>query len=96
MVVCCGRTPLRSGESIRCDVCHDICPVDAARHDGERIPEEVRANLAWAERLLSHAYYSTDPEKQKQLIERLRRFLAKNVKVAEKTIEQLGKLQNPD
>ena len=77
-------------ECIRCGVCHDVCPEDAVRHDGERIPEEVQSNLAWAKKLLMHEYYSNDETKQKQLIERLQRFFAKNKKVAEKTIEQLG------
>ncbi|MCD6526807.1 MAG: 4Fe-4S binding protein [Desulfuromonas sp.] len=79
---------------IRCGVCHDVCPDDAVRHDGERIPEEVQSNLAWAKKLLTHEYYSNDKAKQKQLIDRLQRFFAKNKKVAEKTIEQLEILQN--
>lgn len=88
------RASIDETECIRCGVCHDVCPVDAVRHDGERIPEEVQANMAWAKRLLAHEYYSTDPERQKQLIERLRRFFGKNVKVAEKTIEELTNLQD--
>jgi len=85
---------INEDECIRCGVCHDICPEDAVRHDGERIPEEVQSNLAWAKKLLTHEYYSNDKTKQKQLIDRLQRFFAKNKKVAEKTIEQLGILQN--
>lgn len=81
-------------ECIRCGVCHDICPDDAVRHDGERIPEEVKANLAWAKKLLSHGYYAGDKIKQRQLLERLQRYFAKNKKVAEKTIEQLKSLEN--
>jgi ferredoxin len=46
------------------------------------------------EKLLTHEYYSNDKTKQKQLIERLQRFFTKNKKVAEKTIEQLGILQD--
>ena len=87
---------IKEDECIRCGVCHDVCPVDAVRHDGERIPEEVQSNLAWAKKLLTHEYYSSDKTKQKQLIERLQRFFTKNKKVAEKTIEQLGILQNTE
>jgi ferredoxin len=87
---------IKEDECIRCGVCHDVCPADAVRHDGERIPEEVQSNLAWAKKLLTHEYYSKDKTKQKQLIERLQRFFAKNKKVAEKTIEQLGILQNTE
>ena len=87
---------IKEDECIRCGVCHDVCPEDAVRHDGERIPEEVQSNLAWAKKLLTHEYYSNDKTKQKQLIERLQRFFTKNKKVAEKTIEQLGALQNTE
>ena len=87
---------IKEDECIRCGVCHDVCPDDAVRHDGERIPEEVQSNLAWAKKLLTHEYYSNDKTKQKHLIERLQRFFAKNKKVAEKTIEQLGILQNAE
>ena len=87
---------IKEDECIRCGVCHDVCPDDAVRHDGERIPEEVQSNLAWAKKLLTHEYYSSDKTKQKQLIERLQRFFTKNKKVAEKTIEQLGILQNTE
>ena len=81
---------------IRCGVCHDVCPVEAVRHDGERIPEEVDSNLKWARALLSHEYYSVDRNRQKQLIERLKRFFNKNKKVAEKTIAQLGILEDKE
>ena len=87
---------IKEDECIRCGVCHDVCPDDAVRHDGERIPEEVQSNLAWAKKLLTHEYYSNDKTKQKRLIDRLQRFFAKNKKVAEKTIEQLGILQNTE
>jgi len=87
---------IKEDECIRCGVCHDVCPEDAVRHDGERIPEEVQSNLAWAKKLLTHEYYSNDKTKQKQLIERLQRFFTKNKKVAEKTIEQLGALKNTE
>ena len=87
---------IKEDECIRCGVCHDVCPDDAVRHDGERIPEEVQSNLAWAKKLLTHEYYSNDKTKQKQLIDRLQRFFAKNKKVAEKTIGQLGILRNTE
>ena len=87
---------IKEDECIRCGVCHDVCPDDAVRHDGERIPEEVQSNLAWAKKLLTHEYYSNDKTKQKQLIDRLQRFFAKNKKVAEKTIGQIGILRNTE
>lgn len=77
---------------IRCGVCHDVCANDAVRHDGERIPEEVEANLVWVKQLLENDYYSNDKERQKQLIKRMERYFAKNKQVAETTIERLRTL----
>ncbi|OPX39483.1 MAG: ferredoxin [Desulfobacteraceae bacterium 4484_190.3] len=91
-----GIAFIKEDDCIRCGVCHDVCTNDAVRHDGERIPEEVQSNLAWAKKLLTHEYYSNDKTKQRQLIDRLQRFFAKNKKVAEKTIEQLAILQNTE
>jgi MinD superfamily P-loop ATPase len=79
---------------IRCAVCHDICPEDAVRHDGERIPDEVEANMAWAARLLGHEYYEDDVQRQKGLIERLIKYFNKNKKVMEQTIERLRDMQD--
>ena len=80
---------INESECIRCGVCHDVCPAEAVRHDGERIPEEVAANVAWVQQLLEHDYYSSDPEKQKALIERLRRYFTKNKKVIQMTLDRL-------
>ena len=35
-------------DCIRCGTCHDACPQGAVRHDGEKIPEEVAANVTRA------------------------------------------------
>jgi ferredoxin len=37
---------------IRCGKCHDVCPQEAVRHDSERIPQEVAANVEWTNDLL--------------------------------------------
>lgn len=87
---------IREDECIRCGVCHEVCPVEAVRHDGERIPEEVKSNLDWARTLLAHEYYTDDRKRQKELIERLRRYFNKNKKVAEKTIEKLNIMENTE
>ena len=89
-----GTAVITDDGCIRCAHCHDICPEDAVRHDGERIPEEVKAHMAWVQNLLNHDYYAHDKDKQKQLIERLQRYFTKNIKVLEKTIEQLVFLKN--
>ncbi len=87
---------INEDKCIRCGVCHDVCPNDAVRHDSEKINEEVESNLAWAGKLLEHEYYSDDKKKQKELVERLRRYFSKNKKVTEKTIERLEILLNTE
>ena len=74
-------------ECIRCGHCHDVCPEDAVRHDSERIPQEVEANLEWTRRLLKH--FDTT-EERRGLVERMGRYFAKERKVADQTIERLS------
>ncbi len=76
-------------ECIRCGHCHDICPQEAVRHDSERIPQEIEANLEWAKTLLKH--FDTT-EEQRGLIQRLKRHFAKEKKIAEQTSERLDSL----
>lgn len=47
---------------IRCGKCHDICPRNAVRHDSEKIPLEVEANIDWIENLMKH--YKTKDERR--------------------------------
>jgi ferredoxin len=82
-----GLAAIEEEECIRCGRCHDVCPEDAVRHDSERIPQEVEANLAWTRRLLGH--FDT-AEERRELVERMKRYFNKEKKVAEQTIERLA------
>ena len=74
---------------IRCGVCHGVCPNDAVRHDGERVPNAVESNLDWVRGLWSHEYYASEPERRVALRKRLERHFAKKAEVARRTIEAL-------
>ena len=74
---------------IRCGKCHDICPQEAVRHDSERIPVEVAANVAWTKDLLRHF---ESPDEQRGLIDRMNRYFVKERKVAEQSIARLDEL----
>ncbi len=74
---------------IRCGICHDVCPLDAARHDSELISSEINANMVWIAKLRAHPHYANAPEKQKQLIKRLKNHFNKKIKVNQQTIERL-------
>lgn len=74
---------------IRCGQCHDLCPQEAVRHDSERIPEEVNANIEWTKDLLRHFESS---EERRGLIERMKRYFRKEEKVAQQSIAGLEQL----
>ncbi len=71
---------------IRCGQCHEVCPQEAVRHDSERIPEQVAANIEKTRILLQH-YKS--PDDQQSLLERMVRYFKKEEKVAGLTIDKL-------
>lgn len=78
-------------ECIRCGQCHEVCPEEAVRHDSERIPQEVEANIEKTEGLLKHY---NDPSERQQFIERMIRYFNKEQKVANLTIEKLTAIKN--
>jgi len=84
------KAELNPASCIRCGICHSVCPRDAVRHDSELIPSEIDANPEWVAKLRAHPHYSENPEKQKQLIQRLKNHFNKELKVAQQTLEQLN------
>jgi len=80
---------INDDECIRCGNCHEVCPQEAVRHDSERIPIEVEANVAKTRKLLAH--FDT-PADQRALLERMVRYFTKEQKVAEQSVEEIRKL----
>lgn len=85
-----GKAFIDEQECIRCAKCHEICPEDAVRHDSEKIPLEIAANLEKTRNLLKH--FNT-PEEREALIGRMIQHFNRQTKVAEQTIEQLKTLK---
>jgi len=77
---------INEDECIRCGQCHDICPQEAVRHDSERIPQEVEANMEKTKGLLKH--FETPPEQQ-AFLERMVRYFKKQQKVASLTVDKI-------
>ena len=77
---------INEDECIRCGRCHDVCPQEAVRHDSERIPQEVEANVEKAKGLLKH--FET-PEEQQAFLERMVRYFKKQQKVAGLTVDKI-------
>jgi ferredoxin len=86
MTVRWERLHKKKAKKIRCGKCHEVCPEEAVRHDSERIPEEIAANIEKTKNLLKH--YS-DPSERQQFMERMIRYFKKEQKVVSLTIEKL-------
>ena len=82
-----GFAEIDEGECVRCGRCHDVCPQEAVRHDGERIPQEVAENLRWVRKLLRHFQ---DPQEQSAFMQRMVRFFNKQKKVSERTLAAIA------
>jgi ferredoxin len=77
---------INEDECIRCGRCHDVCPKEAVRHDSERIPKEVEANIEKTKGLLKH--FET-PQEQQAFLERMVRYFKKQQKVASLTMDKI-------
>jgi len=80
------KAVIKEDECIRCGRCHEVCPEEAVRHDSERIPQEVEANVEKTKSLLKH--FET-PQEQQAFLERMVRYFKKQQKVAGLTIDKL-------
>ncbi len=79
---------------IRCGVCHDVCPEEAVRHDSERIPQEVEANIAQTREYMDACAVQLGDEREKQkCLGRMIKHFNKERIVAEKTLEALQALK---
>jgi len=89
-----GKAHIGEEKCVRCGVCHNVCPENAIRHDGERVPLEIADKLREVQRYLG--FCKTAAEK-KALLARLVRHYRRQAKVAQETvavIEGLG--DSPD
>ncbi|MCD6309866.1 MAG: 4Fe-4S binding protein [Candidatus Eremiobacteraeota bacterium] len=82
---------------IHCGICHGVCPEEAVKHDSEKIPDEVEANVAKTMEFMNACarYLGDDREKQKCLTRMIRHFNKEKI-IAEKTIEKLKMLEKKE
>jgi Fe-S-cluster-containing hydrogenase component 2 len=82
-------------DCIRCGTCHDVCPEEAVRHDSEKIPDKVKANVIETKKFMDAcAKYLGDAKEGQKCLNRVIRHFNQDKTVAEKTIEQLESLRN--
>jgi len=85
---------IEMSKCIRCGTCHDICEEGAVRHDSEKIPSEVEANVKTTKIYMDDCakYLGDMSEKQKCLNRMIKHFNKERI-VAEKTLERLQSLK---
>jgi len=80
---------------IHCGICHGVCSQEAVRHDSERIPELVEANVEETKRFMqSCADYLGDAKEKDKCLQRMKKYFMKEKIIAEKTLEKLEKIQS--
>ena len=88
------KAKINMDECIHCGTCHSVCPHQAVRHDGEKIPQDVKSNIEMTKRFMEACAKHLGEEREKwKCLERMKKYFNKEKIVAEKTLEELGKLK---
>jgi len=79
---------------IHCGICHEVCTEDAVRHDSEKIPDRVEANVTETKKFMSDCekYLKSEEEGQKCL-KRMIKYYNNEKVIAEKTLDELESLK---
>lgn len=83
------KAEIIDSKCIRCGVCHDVCPQSAVRHDSEKIPQQIDANINWVKNLLTN--FKTEDERD-AFIGRIKKHFNKEKVVIEKTLEKINSI----
>jgi len=88
------KAEIHMSDCIRCGVCHTICPEGAVKHDSEKIPEEVNANIEKTKKFMDACAQHLGDEREKQkCLNRMIKHFTKEKSVAEQTLEKLHMLK---
>lgn len=91
-----GTAQINMENCIHCGICHEVCPLGVVRHDSEKIPDEVEANVARTkEHMAACARYLGEEEKQNCLHRMIKHFTKERM-VAEKTLKKLQNLKRTE
>ena len=86
------ETEINMAECIRCGVCHDVCPQDSVRHDSEKVPDMIQANLKLTKKYMDLcAHYLGDDQESEKCLKRMLKHFTHQRMIAEKTLEELEK-----
>ncbi len=88
------KATINMDKCIHCGTCHDVCPEEAVRHDSEKIPDEVKANIGMTRGFMEDcAQHLGDVKEKQKCLQRMIKHFNKERIVAEKTIEELNRLE---
>jgi ferredoxin len=88
------KAEINMEECIHCGICHSVCPQEAVRHDSEKIPEVIKANVEMTKKFMELcAKYLGDVKEKRKCLERMMKHYNKEKIIAEKTIEGLKDLE---
>ncbi len=79
---------------IHCGLCHDACPENAVRHDSEKIPERVEANISKTKKFMMDCEkYLNDAQEKEKCLKRMIRYFKSEKLIAERTLEELESIK---
>ena len=86
---------INMAECIRCGICHDVCPQESVRHDSEKVQESITANVDMTKKCMELcAKYLGDLKEKRKCLERMKKHFNREKFVAEKTLDELEKLES--
>lgn len=89
-----NKAKIKMEECIRCGICHNVCPQEAVRHDGEKIPDEILANVKMTKNFMEAcAKYLGEENEKWKCLERMKKHFNKQKTVAEKSLKELENLK---
>ena len=92
-----GHAEINMDNCIHCGICHNVCPENAVRHDREKIPDEVEANIAKTKEFMNVcAKYLGDAKEKQKCLNRMIKHFNKEKIVIEKTLERLQRLKEKE
>lgn len=86
---------INMAECIRCGICHDVCPQESVRHDSEKIPDMIKANVEMTNKYMALCAKCLGDVKEKgKCLKRMKKHFNREKIIAERTLEEFEKLEN--
>ncbi|MFW6141235.1 MAG: DUF362 domain-containing protein [Candidatus Saliniplasma sp.] len=89
-----AKADIDMGDCIHCGLCHGVCPQDAVKHDSDKIPDEIEANVMMTREFMDACADKLGDEKEAgKCLKRMIKHFNKEMKVVEKTLERLESMK---